>query len=447
MSPMTENQYTEVAVDKLKIGHVLGYPVFQHDQLLLLSTGTIITPRVVRLLHQHGIETVKIHSADAASIGDSKEREEGYTKPIEGSDQFYKKLTGTPKHSVSPRAMTLFKSANSLRMDAEIRARGKLTRTPHSGGVHIRSRPVTDIKHLHEAIAQRDAREEAIAEKCRELQYEIVHRARVDAGPILRILDAELSSLTKEPDLFCLVTRAPSASPYPGLHSLLVARMSMAIAAHLNWTRQEILALGLGAICHDTGMLRISDRLYRTRNRIDSLQRQDLVKHPILALDLVGLDNDLDEYVRYIVYQMHERCNGSGYPRGWTMSSIHPAARLVGLADAFVAMISQRPHRNPLLPHQAILEIMQETHAGLWEPAITRGLLRAVSLYPLGSFVELSDGRIARSIQINAKDDRRPRMEVWIDPAAIALEPGEVLDLASQPQLTVSRAIAPPQII
>jgi HD-GYP domain-containing protein (c-di-GMP phosphodiesterase class II) len=221
----------------------------------------------------------------------------------------------------------------------------------------------------------------------------------------------------------------------------------MAIAAHLNWTRQEILALGLGAICHDTGMLRISERLFRTRNRIDSLQRQDLVKHPILALDLVGLDNDLDEYVRYIVYQMHERCNGSGYPRGWTTSSIHPAARLTGLADAFVAMISHRPHRNPLLPHQAILEIMQETHAGLWEPAMTRGLLRSVSLYPLGSFMELSDGRIARSIQINAKDDRRPRLEVWVDPAAVSLEPGEVFDLAAHHKTSVSRAIAPPQML
>lgn len=439
------DEYQEVEIDKLKLGYVLQFPVLQRDQLLLLSVGTVISPRVVQFLHMRGIDKVKIHAKEAAAALGDHEKEDAYAKPIESADRFYKRLA-TPSNVVQNlRQQTLFKSAISLRLDNEIREQGTLARFPRAGNVHVRGRPLGDIRELHDALREREAREDELAERVKELQFDTVHRARVDSGPLLALVEAALAQFGYDPDLFCLVIRAPSANPYPGRHAHLVARLSMAIGAYLGWSRAELLAVGLGALLHDTGMLRVSDRLYRTRNRIDSLQRQDLIKHPIYCLDLVGLDNDLDEYVRYIVYQTHERCNGTGYPRGWTTPSIHPAARLVGLVDAYIAMISHRPHRNPLLPHQAILEIMQETRGGLWEPAMTRGLLRAVSLYPLGSFVELSDGRIGRAVQTNPRSERQPRLEVWTDPAAIAHEPGEPLDLGTDSRVTVSRAVVPPQ--
>ncbi|MFO0945410.1 MAG: HD domain-containing protein [Planctomycetota bacterium] len=332
-------------------------------------------------------------------------------------------------------------------MDAEIRARGNLVRSPGHGTMQLWSRKITNLADFHEAIKERDAREDDLASRCREIQYDLVHRGKVDPNPLYKWLESEITQLSRDPDLFVFLTRPPASTPYPAVHSCQVARLSMAVAAHLRWSHEEIIAVGAGAFVHDAGMLRLSDRIYRTRNRIDSLQRQDLIKHPVYALDLVGLENDLHEYMRYIAYQVHERCNGSGYPRAWPMGSIHPAARLVGLVDAYVAMVSHRPHRNPLLPHQAILEIMQEAHAGQWEAAITRGLLRTVSLYPIGSFVELSDGRLARGVQANAKDHRRPMLEVWVDPAAIALEPGELLDLSTETRINVSRAVPPPQVL
>lgn len=442
------DEYQEVPVDKLKLGYVLNYPVLERDEVLLLSVGTVITPRVVELLHQRGIDYVRINAAEAAAaaIGNA-EKDDEYAKPIEAPDRFYKKLVAPLANAGSNRASTLFKSATSLRMDAEIRARGNLARSPGHGVMQIWSRKLTNLDDFHEAIRERDAREDELANRCKEIQYDIVHRARVDPNPVYKWMESELVQLSRDPDLFVFLNRPPASSPYPGIHSYQVARLSMAVAAHLRWSHEEIIAIGAGALVHDTGMLRLSDRIYRTRNRIDSLQRQDLIKHPVYALDLVGLENDLHEYIRYIAYQTHERCNGSGYPRAWPIASIHPAARLVGLVDAYVAMVSQRPHRNPLLPHQAILEIMQEAHAGLWEPALTRGLLRTVSLYPLGSFLELSDGRLARGVQANANDHRRPLLETWVDPAAIAREPGELLDLAAETRVTVSRAVPPPQIL
>ena len=437
-------EYWEIPITKLKRGMVLSFPVLDSGtNVLLLGTGTTVTNRVLDLLSQRGIEKIRVHVKDLAKI--PSEGEDGYAPVPEPVSKYYKRLEPPPARRRERKIR--FRSAASLRMDEEITAGTTLGRTLSGAKVFLRPRRRATLEEWYKALRAFETDEQSLVERCDRLQQDMSQRSRLDAEPVMLLIERQLQLLGRDWELLCLLPHPPANFPYPARHSLRVARMSMVLAAHLGWRRDEIFAVGLGAFCHDVGMLRLPEKLLRGRTRLTPFDRHDLAKHPVFSLDLVSENTQLPDYVRYIVYQAHERCDGSGYPRACDQETIHPAARLVGLVDAFVGMVSVRPHRPALLPHQAILEVMQQTHHGLWDAEMTGALLRAVSLYPLGSFVELSDGRLGRSIHTNEEDNHRPVLEVWIDPAAIAHEPGEILDLLDNAQITVLRAVRAPQIL
>src|SRR5690606_33308988 len=123
---------------------------------------------------------------------------------------------------------------------------------------------------------------------------------------------------------------------------------------------------------------------------------------------------DLPLPVRLGVHQHHEREDGSGYPRGLRAGAIHDIARLVGIADAYAAAVSHRPYRSRATRFAVMRALVEDAcRARLWRDAV-RALIQTVGLFPVGSFVRLSDGRIG---QVAAAGGRaraaRPIIQLW----------------------------------
>jgi HD-GYP domain-containing protein (c-di-GMP phosphodiesterase class II) len=139
-----------------------------------------------------------------------------------------------------------------------------------------------------------------------------------------------------------------------------------------------------------------------------------------------------------VAYQMHERCDGTGYPRQRKAEEIHLLARIASVADAFVALVAPRPHRSGLLSYYAIAKLLKDASAGKFDANVVRHLLQVVSLFPLGSYVELNDNRVGRVLRASERYDR-PVIELWdrgsIDP------PGAIVDLSQEPNLRIMRPL------
>ncbi|RMF71573.1 MAG: phosphohydrolase, partial [Planctomycetota bacterium] len=121
--------------------------------------------------------------------------------------------------------------------------------------------------------------------------------------------------------------------------------------------------------------------------------------------------------------------------------SIHPFARVVAVADAYAAMTHKRPHREPMIPYQAMREILTATGAGRFDAQVVRALLDRVSAFPVGSGVELNDGRVCRVLRARIGAHTRP-IVAPVDAAGRAM--GQAIDLFTQPQLSVRRAVSLP---
>ena len=161
-------------------------------------------------------------------------------------------------------------------------------------------------------------------------------------------------------------------------------------------------------------MLRVSAPTYRSNRVLDESEFLEITRHPVDMLDLIERNFDnLPMAARMVAYQMHERCNGSGYPRGRTAEYIHPLAKIAAVADTHVALVTPRPHRLGMLPYYGMKTILKGFQQGLFDANVVRALLHTVSLFPIGSFVKLSDNRVGKVIRANSENYFQPIVEVW----------------------------------
>jgi HD-GYP domain-containing protein (c-di-GMP phosphodiesterase class II) len=215
-------------------------------------------------------------------------------------------------------------------------------------------------------------------------------------------------------DLFVCMGINPGDNASFFSHSTHVATLAVAIGTSLGLDEKSLCDLGTGCLVHDAGMLKINPQFYETKQTLGPEDFCEIAKHPIISADMLYKNmKQVPVGVRMIVYQMHERCDGSGYPRGCTAEKIHPLAKIASVADAYVALVSPRPHRPAMLPYHAVTKMLTDVKEGLYDSTVVRGLLHTISLFPIGSFVELSDGRIGKSMRANGPAYDRPVVEAW----------------------------------
>ena len=95
-----------------------------------------------------------------------------------------------------------------------------------------------------------------------------------------------------------------------------------------------------------------------------------------------------------------------------------------------------RPHRPPIHPYYALVELLESVKAKQFDPAAVKALITVVGLFPVGSYVELSDKRIGQVRSTNQEQVARPLIEAWSPQTP---DQKEVIDLAQREDLTIVR--------
>ncbi len=223
-------------------------------------------------------------------------------------------------------------------------------------------------------------------------------------------------------------------------HSVDTACVSMVMASQLGMNRRQVMELGLGALLQDVGMLGVDPAMRRSPRSLTAKEKTEVEYHPIHTVDCLSRVEGLPVSARLVGYQVHERSDRSGYPRRRSGAFIHQYPRIVAIADAYTAMIRPRPHRRAVLPHEAVKNILIDGGLGKYDLMMLRAFLDVISLFPIGSWVELNDGTTAEVVRANPGSHTRP-VVAEMDEAG---EPtGTTIDLAMEPGLKILRAIPP----
>jgi putative two-component system response regulator len=152
--------------------------------------------------------------------------------------------------------------------------------------------------------------------------------------------------------------------PYTGGHCQRVARYATALGAALKLDGRDMETLHRGGFLHDIGKIAIPDAILLKGGPLTGAERSVIEQHPVVGDQLCRELRSLQD-VRGIVRSHHERVDGSGYPDGLAGDEIPVTAQIVSVADAYDALITERPYR-PALVHEVAMDILRREAACGW---------------------------------------------------------------------------------
>src|SRR5207302_7265887 len=132
--------------------------------------------------------------------------------------------------------------------------------------------------------------------------------------------------------------------PYTAGHSARVQRIALAVADELDLPPAGIDAVRYGSLFHDIGKIGVPDAILAKPSALTGQEYEVIKRHPVDGAEIVSKLARLSEAVPLIRHH-HERWDGAGYPDRLRGDEIPAEACIVGLADAWDAMTSDRPYR------------------------------------------------------------------------------------------------------
>lgn len=167
-------------------------------------------------------------------------------------------------------------------------------------------------------------------------------------------------------------------------HSLRVARYAAAIGEAMNLESSEIAALRSAGYLHDIGKVAVDKRLFGKPSALDPEEFREMADHTVVGHNIVSGVQFPWPKIPEIVRWHHERADGSGYPDGLVIGDVPMPVRIVGLADTFDAMTSERPYREPITLGATLSEIVRLTPQK-FDPNAVQALLLQVRRDTVGS--------------------------------------------------------------
>lgn len=218
--------------------------------------------------------------------------------------------------------------------------------------------------------------------------------------PIIHIRTTALASDSVE-DHFCN-------------NALNVAVIAVKLAMLEGAKTEELRSVCLAALFHDIGKLLIPNTLLTKSAKLSEEEMATIRRHTELGYKFLKEDGTVPLTVAQCALQHHERIDGLGYPYGLKDQKIHPFAKLVGMVDAYDALISHRSYREAMLPHDAMDFLYAHSHTAFDHKKVE--LFRNnVAIFPPGMTVTLSTGEQGVISQLDLLNLQRPTVRILTD--------------------------------
>jgi putative nucleotidyltransferase with HDIG domain len=167
-------------------------------------------------------------------------------------------------------------------------------------------------------------------------------------------------------------------------HSQRVARYAAGIGEAMGMDADEISALRSAGLLHDIGKVSVDKRLFAKSSALDADEFREMADHTVIGHQIVTGVQFPWPRIPDIVRWHHERADGSGYPDGLVMDEVPLPARIIGLADTFDAMTSERPYRDSITLGGTLSEIVRMTPQK-FDPEVVQALLIQVRRDAVGN--------------------------------------------------------------
>lgn len=383
----------KISVEDLKPGMVYDRPIYVDSNNMLITANSPIKEADIKKLMTWGITEVETAGVlvkriePVAEAAEAKEQE----KTAESDTDTEQKIVSEYND--------LLKKRKSL-IEVHNRARNAVDAAYRS----IRNNNVFDTRDLEESVQN-----------------------------IIKLLK-------ENSNIFLFLYGLDEGKDYTLTHSVNVTFYSLIIGIALKYSPVKLNDLGLGTLLIDAGMIKLPVYIIHKQSNLTEQEFNQIKTHPLLGYKALKELGKIKESSAIISLQHHEQFDGKGYPRGLRGNDIDEFARIAAIADSYEAQISNRSYRKKVYFYHAMRNLLS-SGVNRFDPVILRVFLSRMSVYPIGSIVELNDGSIGIIIGSVPEKPLRPMIKLIFTKDKVRLENTVILNLAIETSLYIVRAL------
>ena len=202
----------------------------------------------------------------------------------------------------------------------------------------------------------------------------------------------------------------PTKKNFIVTHSMRSTVLALAVGLQLHMSLSKLVELGASCMLHEIGMLRLPPQLYLSNKQLSPAEREQISKHPLIGFDIVK-KLQFPVPVQFGILEHHERENGTGYPRGITGDKISLYAKIIAVVCSFESIIAPRQYKTERSTFTAMVEMLKNENRQ-YDETVIKALLYSISLFPIGTYVYLSNGETAQVIDVNPDNPKNPIVQL-----------------------------------
>jgi HD-GYP domain-containing protein (c-di-GMP phosphodiesterase class II) len=234
----------------------------------------------------------------------------------------------------------------------------------------------------------------------------------VDVGGAKLLVQEITDSVTRNPGAIISLARLKTADEYTYMHSVAVCAMMVSLAKQLQLSEEQTHSAGLAGLLHDLGKAKMPMEVLNKPGKLTEDEFNIIKSHPVEGHRLLLGGENVDPIALDVCLHHHEKVDGSGYPKGLKAQEISLFAKMGAVCDVYDAITSNRPYKTGWDPAESMRK-MAEWSNGHFDPTIFQAFVKSMGIYPVGSLVQLSSGRIGVVTEQGHKSLTHPKVKVF----------------------------------
>lgn len=251
----------------------------------------------------------------------------------------------------------------------------------------------------------------------------------VDTAGAQKLVEEISDSVSRNPNALISLARLKTADDYTYMHSVAVCALMIALSKQLSLNEAQTRSAGIAGLLHDLGKALMPMDVLNKPGKLTDEEFAIIKKHPEEGYKLLLASTGADEIALDVVLHHHEKTDGSGYPKRLKDAEISLFAKMGAVCDVYDAITSNRPYKAGWDPAESLRK-MAEWANGHFDPMVFQAFVKSLGIYPIGSLVKLSSGRLGIVIEQAEKSLLTPRIKVFYSTRSNTRIKPEIIDLS-----------------